>query len=419
MFLTYFLLSSLIPRNNSILKVDCQTLSYQEMVLKEEVIDYAMQDFLYVLTARNIYGIDTASFRIVDRTPLPQKFNNLTIGKDEIFLISMSEIIVLNKNNLAFKTGIGIEPGDYQPMAPPAQLPDKNLIYLVTNNEKRSAIKVIDRVKAKRVKTGSFIEIKKFYYLPEEKAFIILTSSGLHLLDLNLKIKKSIKFNFPGEDFFYYKKGYIITNQQAICAIDMKGRIIDFQPVLLPNATQNCGFIFWNSDYMVLIDPFTMRLKNVLMNDRNISEIYVMDCGENLCINRDNELFLMDVHTGSIRPFSKHEYAVKKPVETKFDSEDSLFYLQLGAFSEFEYARNLCDSIKKTGLPTVIDSSLNNLYRVKLGGFVEKELALEIMENFSHSCWLVFHKRIDYLQDKIFNFHEQNYYLKNGIIKKE
>lgn len=386
-------------------------------MLKEEIIDYAIEDFLYVLTTRNIYSIDTTSFRIIDQTPLPQKFNYITIGQDDIFLISPSEIIILNKRNLSFKNGIGIEPGDYQPMIPPALLPNMNLIYLINTDEKRSIIRVIDYKKGRKVKNGSFFGIKKFYYIPEERIFVILTNSGIYLLDLNLKMSKKIKFNFPAEDFFIYKGNFVITNKQGIFCIDKDGKVIDFQPVLFDTPLQNQQFYFFNPEYLISIDPLTFRIKRIIKNEEKVNKIYPVDDECSLGINKKGDLFLLDKY-GRITRLIREEYGELKPSELRETHGDSLFYLQFGAFSDINLAKNFSDSIKSMGFPVFIDSSMNDLYRIKLGGFMEKKLAQEIVERINLPCWLVFHKKFDCLPDTIFNFCQEIYHLKNGIIKK-
>lgn len=414
-FLVY---TAILINNNEIYKIDITELSFNTLTLNEEVIDYKINDLLYVLTSRNIYSIDTINLQILDRTLLPQKFNYLSIGRNEIFLIATSEIIILNRANLTFKTGIGVEPKDYQPMTELTQLP-KNLLYLIAHNEKKSVIKIIDYLKGRIIRNASFIRIKKFYYVPAEKQFVILTASGLHYLDLNLKIKKSIKFKFPGEDFFFYKNGYVITNPQAICLIDFSGNIIDFQPLIFNNALVHRDFVFWNNDFIVLIDPLTLRIGCLLKNNNNIKEIYPIDNEQSICINKNNELFVIDNKTGAFKNLTKKAYALVKVSENQTISQDSLFYLQFGAFSDKEYAQYFCDSLNKGGLPVFIDTGIDHLYRIKLGGFMEKTLAQEIIENSGIAGWVVYQKKIESSVDSIFSFNQNDYYLKQGIIIKK
>ncbi|MEO0094583.1 MAG: SPOR domain-containing protein [candidate division WOR-3 bacterium] len=419
MLIEFCLFSIIIVNENKVLNVNIENLSFQEFILKEEVIDYIIDDQLYALTEKNIFAIDKAKLQIIDHTPLPQRFNYITNTKDEIIIISTSELIILNKKNLAFKNGIGIEPGDYQPMVSPVKLPRKELLYLFTKDDKRSIIKIIDLHKGRTIKSKNFTEIKNYYYLPQEKNFVILTSSGLHYLDTDLKVKKSIKFEFPGEDFFFYRDYCIITNSQAICKIDKNGKMIDFQPVLLNGTSKNADFVFYNKDFIVLIEPFTMRIKYLLENERKIYKMYGIDFDQNLCLSRDGAIFLMDYETGLFKALLKSEYAIKPPVIKETISGDSLFYIQFGAFSEINRAQNFCDSIKNSGLPVFIDSAPNNLYRIKFGGFLEKELAQELMEKSGISSWLVYNKKIEHVMDTKFIFQGQSYEIKNGIIKKE
>lgn len=416
--LTFLVYMAIIIHDNGIYKIDLTDSSLNALTLKEEIVDYKINDLLYALTDRDIYSIDTVKFQILDRTPLPQKFNYLCIGNDKIFLIATSEIVVLNKTDLTFKTGIGIDPGDYKPMVESVQLPQKNLLYLITRDEKKSVIKILDCLKGKGIKNVFFTTIKKFYYLPMEKQFVIFTESGLHYLDLNLKIKKSIKLKFPGEDFFFYKDGYIIINPQAICLIDFQGNIIDYQPLILAQPLLNRDFVFWNSDFIVLIDPFTLRIKCLSKNTDNINEIHSLDYEQYIYINKKNDLFIMDNNTGTFKNLAKKEYvSIKVPGSQKI-LQDSLFYLQFGAFFDNQYAQHLCDSLNKMGLPVFIDAGADNLYRIKLGGFMEKDLTQEIIENFA-AGWVVYHKKIESDIDLIFSLNKNDYYLKQGVITKK
>lgn len=415
----FLLFTAIVANNNEIYKINTRDFSFNALTLKEEIVDYKMHDLLYVLTNRNIYSIDTINLRILDRTPLPQKFNYLSIGKDEIFLIANTEIIILNKINLAFITGIGIESGDYEPIVESIQLPQKNLIYLITHNENKSTIKIIDCLKGRKIKNSSFIRIKKLYYLPVKKEFIVLTQSGLLFLDLNLKIKNSIKTKFPGDDFLFYQNGYIITNPQAICLVDSSGKIIDLQPLVLTRPLLNSNFFFWNNDFMILIDSLTLRIKYLSKNTEGIYAVFPLDDAQSLCINKNNELLIMENRTSSIINLIKREYVHIETTEKQKISQDSLFYLQFGAFSDKEYAQYLCDSLNKMGLPVFIDTGIDHLFRIKLGGFMEKTLAQEIMENLGVAGWIVYHKKIESVVDSIFSFNQNDYYLKQGIIIKK
>ncbi len=416
----FFIFTTLIIHNQKIIQVDEETLSFQEISLKEEIIDYAMDEIIYFLTNHNVYSIDPFNFKILDHTPLPQKFNNIAVGPKEVLLVSASEIIILDKKNLVFKTGIGIEPGDYQVMISPSAIPQKSLIYLLTQQEKKSVIKIIDRTKERKIKTRSLAEIKDFHYVPEKRFFLILTRSGLHYLDLNLNIKKSIKFDFPGEKFYLYENGFIVTNQQCICAIDTNGRIIDFQPLLLSTAPRNTGFVFWNSNSVVLIDPLTLRISAVLSNENNICEVYSLNQKQSVCMTRSGELLVLDHQIGALKNLLKEEYAQQTKQEYRQLSGDSLFYLQFGAFVDRDYARIFCDRINRTGLPAFVETGNDRLYRIKVGGFSDKTLAQEIMQIAQMPGWIVYQPKRESEADSFFILNNEEYYFQKGlIIKKE
>ncbi|MEO0215533.1 MAG: SPOR domain-containing protein [candidate division WOR-3 bacterium] len=415
----FLIFAQIVVNSERVIKIDYENLFYEELQLKDEIIDYCLYDNLYVLTGRYIRCIDTTDLKIIDRTPLPQKFNYLTVSSDEIFLISSNEIVKLNRNNLSFRGGIGIEPGDYRPMLSPFLLPDDNRIYLITHSEKKSVIKVFDTSNGKKIGSATFARILDLKYLPEKKIFATMDNSGINLIDLKLKNRKKIKLPFVGDNLFIDRCGYIITNQQGIFYLNNGGRMIDFQPLCLKGEIQNDNLVFLNSDIIGFIDPFTLRIKKAVENKEGIKNIQGIDKYYYLSVNESGELFLVDAIKSEVRRLMKKEKVSALIIKGNRPELDSLFYIQLSAFSDEKRAKIFCESIIMTGLPVFIDSSTDNLYRVKIGGFYSKEEALEISEGIDIPNWIIYHHKIDYEIDSVFKFKDKSFYIHKGIIKKK
>jgi hypothetical protein len=137
--------------DSMIYTVDRQKIELTARNLIGDIIDYAVDDFLYVLTNRYLYKIGNGHLTIKDQIPLPQRFNYLIINNNTIILITTNEIIILNKNNLAFKSGIGIEHGDYKPIlsSERCNTARDNEIYLIMDSGNKTIMKILDIAKGK------------------------------------------------------------------------------------------------------------------------------------------------------------------------------------------------------------------------------------------------------------------------------
>ncbi|MCX7994329.1 MAG: SPOR domain-containing protein [candidate division WOR-3 bacterium] len=418
MILLPLIFFKIVVIENQIFKIDTGKLWYENLAIREEIIDYCIHENLYVLTERYVICIDTADLKIIDQTPLPQRFNFLTLSRDEILLVSSSEIIKLNRHNLSFKGGIGIEPGDYEPMVSPVLLPAQNQLYLISHGEKKSIIRVFDTERGRKLYSATFPRISDFKYLPEKKCFLTLDSSTLNFIDPGLKIVKKIKLPYRGDRFVVEKYGYIITNKQAIFYINPEGKVIDFQPVYLNEQVKNNGFIFFNSEFIIFIDPFTLRIKKIVENSEGIQEIYYLDKYYYVGINKNGQPVLFDVLASEIKLLKKRDIfppLLKTNLQPVSDS--LLYYIQFNAFADGVRAMNFYDSLRTIGLPVVIDSSVDSLYRIKLGGFYNKNEALKISEKINMPVWIVYHEKLDYKIDSVFKFNGFELHIIDGVIK--
>ncbi|MEO0137879.1 MAG: SPOR domain-containing protein [candidate division WOR-3 bacterium] len=417
----FFLLlfSTLMVQDNQIFKIDPENLCYADLTLPEEILDYSLDGYLYILTSRHILSIDTTDLRIIDRTPLPQCFNYLALGKEEVFLIATSEIVKLARVSLAFKGGIGIESGLHEPMVAPGMVPGANLLYLIDHTEKKSIIRIFDLDRGKKLSTASFPRIIDFQYLPEKKCFVTIDSSSLTLLDLKLKTIKKLKLLFTGEKISITRYGYIITNHQGIFYLDSTGKLIDFQPVCLDGVVQNTDFIFLNEKSIVWIEPRTLRITKVIAHPGKIKAIQKLDDFYYFALLEDLKPMLFELSPPGLKYLKKKKLTPQAREESLTSPDSLLYYIQFNAFTEKTKAANYADSLRLLGLPVLIDSTPPGLFRVQLGGFATKSAAREMAEKIDLPSWIVHHQNLSHVIDTLFVYNDQTFVIKNGIISRK
>ncbi len=398
--------SAIYHLDNSGLKVDYLKLS-------GEIIDYLKDDFLYVLTSRYIYKIDREGLFICDQTLLPQRYNYLALTSERIILISSSEFILLNRKNLSFIGGVGIESADYRPLFN-ASLPGEDHLYLITDSGERSIVKLFDINTGKKIRQ---IILPKVICHKYEKGKLIISNKNnqLMIFDLNLKKIGEIKLQTPAEDFYLFNGLILATNRSGVFLFSDKGVRVDFQPVTLEVKWYD-NLTFLSSDRIILIDSLALRIKSILPNDCNLTKIFRLDERRKLGINKENSLFLIDKKNSMISRVELNIISAKLP-SSPFIKDDSLYYIQFGAFRKLTHAISLFDSLNSMGIPAFIDST--DLYRVKLGGFFDKRGAIEILEESRLNGWIGYQKKIAGLKFNKFCLNNNRYTLKDGIITKE
>jgi hypothetical protein len=418
----FFLSDRTVIVDSIIFKVDVSSLQALKITLGDDITDHVIDDHIYALTSRYLYKIDLNSLRTIDRIPLPQRFNYITAGTNEIILVSTSEIITVDKKNFSFLSGIGIEPGDYRPVFAPkllAAAKKDHLVYLVTDDGHKSLFKIFDMKSGKLVKRLSTPMITSCRYDLEART-LMYSDINDHLVfrDLDLKTKKDIKLHAVCSDFKQNACGYFFGNQQGIYAADRTGKIIDVQPIYACRHSDFTNFLFVTDNYLLFIDTLTLRIRSVLPNEHRITQVAFLDDLTSVGRNAEQGLFLIDNNRFSIEPLAVRDMLVEKtPTLPAPSTLDSLWYLQFGAFSRPDYASAFCDSIAATGLPVLIDSGI--IYRVELGGFLEKTTAIEVLEALNAPAWTVFGRSRTSTVRKDFVAGGKRYLLQDGIIRKE
>ena len=401
--------------------VDLSEMQLRQQAIAASIIDYSFDDNLYVLTSRYLYKIDPDYLSIKDRIPLPQRFNYITTNLEYIILVANGEIIILDKKNLAFKTGIGIEYGDYRPLSTKNNIitGGNNMLHLISTSEGKSVIKIFDLVTGRLIKKKTVSELRAYEYSPFENLITTLDiKNRIVSYDMKLNEKNKIDLDIYGETFISYENGFLIYSTEGIFFITKTGTIIDFQPIPIAKQEIVEKFLLVTDNGVVYLDSLTLRPKKIFKGELNFLKLFRVQSEQSdysLTLDQNNNFYLLDLTMmTSISMTESEDKMHEKIIETIPVSTDSIWYYQVGAFSGYNNARQLLDQLKERNIPVFIDST--DLYRVKFGGFYDRSKATEIIEQLNLDGWFVFQGKIEQLNDIEFSIGIERYILKNGII---
>jgi len=388
--------------------------------LNGEIVDHCMDNFLYALTGRYLYKIDPDNLSVCDRIPLPQRFNHLTTNKEKIILISSEEIVLLNKTNFAFEAGIGIERGDYYPLVTSegsSIVREGSRIYLAIDSDKKSVIKIFDLSNGRLVKKSTLSRILDYRYDSKKNQLTILGfNKKLTSYTLNLKKQKTFNLSFQATQFIEYGTGYLLHNREALFFINKTGRLIDFLPLSNQKKEELGKLLFLTEEGILSVDSLTLRPSFLLKNSGKLKEIFYVDyVNYALGVDNSHNFYLINLKELKIEPVMQRKTVIKeiKPVISVRDF-DSLWYFQLGAFTSYDNAVKMFNELQKKKIPVFIDST--ELYRIKLGGFVKKDIGIEIIEKLQLNGWFIFQKKVIQHGTSRFYVDSEEYILNNGII---
>ena len=402
--------------------VDTNNIEVRELRLKENIIDYAFDDFIYVLTNRYLYKIDYENLSFVDRTPLPQTFHGFSTNNRDIMLITVNEIIIVDKSNLTFKAGIGIEHGDYRPIISSGNVSisgENHFIYLIADNDKNSVIKIFNLNNGRLVKKISVDRIISFDYDTEDNTLTTLDSNDkLTIYDTHLNKNKVIHLAVGGQFFQKREDGYVIYNRRGLFLIANSGNVVDFQPMAMNGSTYEGEFLFLAEDGLLHIDTLTLRVKQFSQNIWNITRLFSIDCLNNyaIAIDHKNGFYFIDIRSLCVEPMTVKKIPFREIIHSRLKA-DSLWYFQLGAFTNYDNALTAYKQISQRGIPVFIDST--DLYRIKFGGFLDKTTAIEIIEKIDFNGWFMIQERIEKEGFVEFFAGSERYIFEDGIIRKE
>jgi len=407
--------------DSTIYAMDFNTKEVTQLELNENIINFAAEEFLYILTAHHLYKIDIKNLEIVDNIPLPFRFNDLSIINEEIVLISMNEIVSLDKKHLSFKSGIGIERGDYYQIVSlqSSNVSGKNrYTYLINDTEVESIIKIFDLGSGKLIKKMSVPRVLLFTYDDEDNTLTTLdVNNNLILYDVQLNKKKVINLKFKGRSFTQCGDGYVVYNREGMFLVNNEGRLIDFQPLIIDENGYGDKFFFLVEDGIVHVDPLTFRIKKVGRVDKKLTRLFhIVSMRYIIVVDAENNFYILDNESLQLEPLAMRETLFKEMVSSTLGT-DSLWYFQLGAFENHKNALAVYDSIRQNNIPAFIDSS--DFYRIKLGGFKDKTSAMELIKRAHLYGWFIFQQKINVKGHEEFYVGAEKYIFEEGIIKKE
>ena len=390
-----------------------------EIDLHESVIDYVHDDFLYVATTGYLYKIDPSDPILVDKVPLPLRFNYLLLKDRDIMLIATGEIIILDRENLAYKSGIGIEQGDYRPMVKNQSFTStsgKSYIYLTNDVGDRSNIRIFNRSSGRLVKKMNIERVFYFEYDPVENTFTGLdTQNNLLVYDLAMNRRQKISLTFEAHTCSNHPDGFLVRSNHGLFLLSRTGKMIDFQPI--PVAYDQGGSFLRTSDAIVHLDEDVLRTGGWMRNNHSIVRLFsTYNSNHEIGIDAQSNLYLMSRDPLNIMRLAKSEAHLKETTPRPAGI-DSLWYLQIGAFSSSANALHRHDELRGNGIPVVIDSS--DLYRVKFGGFTNKPVALDITEKLKLDGWFVYEKKMLIRGFEEFYAGPDRYSIRDGVVKKE
>ena len=417
--LILLIFSRSIVTDSSLYTVDIEQSMAAEIDFQEPIIDYITDNFLYLSTEHYLYKIDPSTSVLIDKTPLPMRFNYLLLKDQEILLIATDEIIILDRTNLAFKSGIGIEYGDHRPVLKNQTLQpaiNKNHIYLMTDAGQKSTIRIIDLRSGRLIKKKSVDRIKGLEYDPVARTFYALnTKNNIVLYDRTMTKKHTITLPVRANSFAKHSAGYLLFSDQGIFLVNPNGKIIDFQT--LPGRHDRRGALLWSRDGIFNLDTTVLRPSDWLENDHNIDKfIPLAGMHHQVGFDNKNNTYLMNLRPLAARPMEKYRthLTAASPVITR---ADSLWYLQLGAFSSSDNAFTSYNLLRDNGIPVFVDST--DLYRIKFGGFTDKFVALNIIERLDLDGWFTFEYTVPSTNSEEFYVGTEKYVIQDGIVRKE
>ena len=387
--------------------------------LRAPIIDCVEDDFLYVATDDYLYKIDRKQAAMIDRTPLPLRFNYLALHRADVVLVSSNEIVVLDRDNLSFRSGIGIERGDHQPVVKDQSRignPGARHLYLQSDEGSKTVLRVIDIAQGTVVRRAAIERARQTIYDGVTKTLAVLdTKNDISVFDLTLKRRKRIDLGIQARTFYPHRDGFSVVSDEGAFLVSRNGAMIDCQPMPLPLA--QAGNISLTRSAIVSLDTVAFRPSTWIENRYGICKLLSTGgSGREIVADAEGRLYLIDLDEHSVTPLEKQrwrpEQAAAPPV-----SPDSLWYVQLGAFTEKANAIHMHEEMRRNGVPVLLDST--DLYRVRFGGFSDKITALDLVERMHLEGWLVHGRKMPGPRFESFIVDSERYTIVDGVVRKE
>ena len=407
-----------VVSDSALYRIDLTRMDATRMVLNEEVIDFVRDDYLYVLTRRFLWRLDPQSFKIVDRMLLPERFNYLAVRANDIILIATEEVITVDKKNLSFKSGVGIETGDYKPIVDPRDIPVSKRspwLYLKADLGTKSILKIFNLSDGRLVRKITIPRALATEYVPDQQALYILDVNGkLVRYGLDLKKQSEIKLPCAGDEFRTWTNGFLIYNNQGLFGVNRNGRLIDFQP--LASHTLHTNSFFKYPEGIVQVDLFALRVRHLYPSPAGLARLVEPENGFGLALLAGGAILFLDPDTSENLPVADNP-VLPAPAIMPVAGPDSLWYYQVGAFSSRDNAYKLFEDNRARFLPVYIDSQ--SMYRVKLGGFADKAVGFDVVQGLDLAGWFVYQRRIEFSAAPEFIVSGHAYEWRDGIVRRK
>ncbi|OGC43317.1 hypothetical protein A2Y85_05230 [candidate division WOR-3 bacterium RBG_13_43_14] len=383
-------------------------------------IDYVVDDYLYVLTRRQLIKINANTLKFADHLPLPYQFSYLLITPLYLGLVTSNEIVLVERKNLSYTASVGMEAGDYKPLIKDyvsLNLPG-NRIIICRDRGNKSILLSIDAQTGEIKRKTTVNRITASYYSKTEKNFYFFDiSKHLQIYDQDLRKKTSKNTGIVVSKTSPDPSGLIIEGNEYLSLMNYDGKIFDYQPVPSSSKTNINIMALIHDKRIILIDALTIRPMNISFNACWRDIIYINDPDFFIAIDTLQMFYLISIPTLETRPLP-----LKKPVpyisEPPVAVEPAvLWYIQVGAFASRDNAERLQQSLQQRDLPAMVEE--NDMFRVKIGGFTDKETARYFIEAANTTGWLVLQPKIKSTENIGFSLNSENYRFNDGIITKE
>ncbi|HIE06175.1 MAG TPA: SPOR domain-containing protein [bacterium (Candidatus Stahlbacteria)] len=332
--------------------------------LNMRVVDYQTDKDLYLLTEHEIIKLDT-TLTIKALTPLPSRYFQISRGK-RLILISTDELLILDKDSLTTRDAIALPKGDYRIIGQ-----SDGKIYLLNKKIDTQGIETYSILKGRRIGSHTFYNLKGVWQ--GDRDFLIAEGKELNLYSKNLKKLRKIKDFSNSDKIFIYRDRLISIDGDTLRLYDFQGnKIRDLQ--LSRFEFQSGGdFLVGFKDKEVIIFSHPDYEPNRLRISKEIKEVYADD---DLYLKIDNYYRLDWVNRKLIR--------LRTPVPVVTVS-DSGYYLQVGAFTNPEYAKDLLNQLSARGIPA---HSFDG--KIRIGPFASRQDGIDFAKTTRLSnFWVV------------------------------
>ena len=134
-----------------------------------------------------------------------------------------------------------------------------------------------------------------------------------------------------------------------------------------------------------ILEKESKAIKEAMLSPLNVSKTYNEAINYNLVDTK--EAIAMKIATAKAE-MAKEQLEVKNNVKNKIERGE--FFVQVGAFSDYNKAKAMADSMKRFGKVSIYEAYLSKdgVYRVRIGAYQSRDEALKIMDrvvDFGHA----------------------------------